>query len=90
MSGVPSSITDGRAYGFPSCSPTYKLALKRKRVISLLLSPSGDYVFIHICMCVFQRPVFQSWISANPGLKFNLLFQFVYFCTSVYFKTSEK
>jgi hypothetical protein len=33
-------------------------------------------------------PVVQRWISANPGLKFNLLF--VYFCTSVYFKTSEK
>ena len=26
----------------------------------------------------------------NPVLKFNLLLQFVYFCTSVYFKTSEK
>ena len=30
------------------------------------------------------------WVSASPGLKFNLLFSFVYFCTSVYFKTSEK
>ena len=29
-------------------------------------------------------------VSANPGLKFNLLFLFVYFSTSVYFKTSEK
>jgi hypothetical protein len=29
-------------------------------------------------------------LTANPGLKFNLLFQFIYFCTSVYFKTSEK
>jgi hypothetical protein len=35
-------------------------------------------------------PVIQSWISANPGLKLNLLFQFIYFCTPVYFKTSEK
>ena len=35
-------------------------------------------------------PVVQSWISANPGLKFNLLFQFMYFCTSICFKTSEK
>jgi hypothetical protein len=26
----------------------------------------------------------------NPELKYNLLFWFVYFCTSVYFKTSEK
>jgi hypothetical protein len=30
------------------------------------------------------------WISANPGLKFNPLFQFAYFCMSVYFKISEK
>ena len=38
---------------------------------------------------VAQGPVVQSWISDNPRLKFNLLFQFVYFCKSVYFKTSE-
>jgi hypothetical protein len=31
-----------------------------------------------------------DWISANPGLKFNLLFQFAYFCMSIYFKMSEK
>jgi hypothetical protein len=37
-----------------------------------------------------QGPVVQRWVSANPGLKFNLLFWLVYFCTSVYFKTSEK
>ena len=35
-------------------------------------------------------PAVQSWISDNPGLKLKTLFQFVYFCTSVYFKTSEK
>ena len=35
-------------------------------------------------------PVVQSWISAKPRLKFNLLLQFMYFCMSVYFKTSEK
>jgi hypothetical protein len=29
-------------------------------------------------------------IRANPGLKFNLLFQFAYFCMSIYFKMSEK
>ena len=34
--------------------------------------------------------VVRKWVSANPGLKLNLLFQFMYFCTSVYFKTSEK
>ena len=34
-------------------------------------------------------PVVQSWISANPGLKFNPLFWFGYICTSVYFKTLE-
>ena len=33
--------------------------------------------------------VVQSWVSADPGLKFNLLFKFLYFCTSVHFKTSE-
>jgi hypothetical protein len=27
---------------------------------------------------------------ANSGLKVNLLFYFMYFCTSFYFKTSEK
>ena len=32
-------------------------------------------------------PAVQSWISDNPGLK--TLFQFVYFYTSVHFKTSE-
>ena len=32
----------------------------------------------------------QSWINANPGLKFNPLFQFVYFCTSIYLETSKK
>jgi hypothetical protein len=32
-------------------------------------------------------PVVQRWVSAYPVLKFNLLF--LYFYTSVYFKTSE-
>ena len=36
-----------------------------------------------------QGPVVQSWVSANPGLKFDL-FKFMYFCTSIYFKASEK
>jgi hypothetical protein len=36
------------------------------------------------------RLVKAAWISANPRIKFNLLFWFVYFCMSVYFcKTSE-
>ncbi len=35
-------------------------------------------------------PVVQTWISANPGLKFHPVFYFVYFCTLVYFKTSKK
>jgi hypothetical protein len=39
---------------------------------------------------MIQGPVVRGWISVNPGLKFNLLFLFMYFCTSVYFKTSEK
>jgi hypothetical protein len=33
--------------------------------------------------------VVQSWISSNPGLKLNLLFWFVRFCMSDYFKTLE-
>jgi hypothetical protein len=34
-------------------------------------------------------PVFQSLISANPGLNFNQLFLFIYFCMIIYFKTLE-
>ena len=34
--------------------------------------------------------VAQSCISTNTGLIFTPVFQFVYFCMSVYFKTSEK
>jgi hypothetical protein len=45
-----------------------------------------------------QGSVAQGWVNAieiivnanYPRLKFNLLFWFKYFCTSVYFKTSEK
>ncbi len=40
--------------------------------------------------CDVLGPVVQSWISVNPGLKFNPLSWFLYFCTSAYFKTSEK
>ena len=32
-------------------------------------------------------PVVQSMINANPGLNFNLLFWFMYFCSTVCFKT---
>ena len=35
-----------------------------------------------------QGPVVESSISANPGLKFKLLFWFV-FCMSIYFKSLE-
>jgi hypothetical protein len=34
-------------------------------------------------------PVVQSPISANPGLNFNLLFLFMYFCMIIRFKTLE-
>jgi hypothetical protein len=37
-----------------------------------------------------RGPVVQRWVSANPGLKFNPVFKFMYFYTSVYFKTSER
>ena len=36
-----------------------------------------------------MRPVVQSTISANPGLKFNPLFWFAHFFRSVCFKNSE-
>ncbi len=43
------------------------------------------------CMQNFRAhgPVVQTWISANPGLKFNPLFKFVYFCISVYYENRE-
>jgi hypothetical protein len=34
--------------------------------------------------------IYTIAVLVNPGLKYNLLFWFMYFCTSVYFKTSEK
>jgi hypothetical protein len=34
-------------------------------------------------------PLVQSPISANPGLNFNLLFLFMYFCMIIRFKTLE-
>ena len=40
--------------------------------------------FILKCILSCDHPdqsVVQSWISANPGLKFHLLFEFVYFYT---------
>ena len=36
---------------------------------------------------IHQGPVVQSWASANPGLKFNPLFCFLYFYPSVSSKT---
>ena len=35
------------------------------------------------------EPVVQSPISANPGLNFNLLFLFMYFCMMIFFETLE-
>ena len=35
------------------------------------------------------RPVVQSWVSTNPGLKSNPVFYLVYFYKSASFKTSE-
>ena len=32
----------------------------------------------------------QSWLSASHGIILNPLFQFIYFCTPVYFKIVEK
>jgi hypothetical protein len=34
-----------------------------------------------------QGPVVQGPISANPGLNFNLLFSFMYFCMIIRLKT---
>jgi hypothetical protein len=40
---------------------------------------------------LFRCRLFKAGLAlALHGLKFNLLFQFRYFCTSVYFKTSGK
>jgi hypothetical protein len=36
-----------------------------------------------------QRLLVQSWISANPRLKYNIVFRSVYFYISMYFKTLE-
>ena len=58
----------------------YNLIVYNKKLIMFNFMP----------MIVLQGLVVQRWVSANPGLKFNLLFYFVYFCMSVYFKTSEK
>ena len=50
---------------------------------------------VHSCMVNFmtsfyyQGPVVQWWVSTNPGLKFNSIFQFLYFYISVYFKTLQ-
>lgn len=44
----------------------------------------------YITPFVFSGPVVQSWICVKPGLIFNLLFLFIYFCASDYFKTAEK
>ncbi len=46
-------------------------------------------LFLRYCLFT-PGTVVQSWVSANPGFKFNTVFQFVYFCMSVYFKTSKK
>ena len=56
---------------------------------SIMIGPLRTYLLI-VQTLTIQRSVVQSRISANPGLKCNLLFQFMYFCTFVYFKTSEK
>ena len=49
---------------------------------------SNPTIFPGTATCVLG-PVVQWWVSANPGLKFNPLFWFVYFYTSVYFKTLD-
>ena len=41
-------------------------------------------------MILKQGPVVQSSISANPGLNFNQLFLFMYFCMIIRFKTLGK
>jgi hypothetical protein len=53
-----------------------------KRHISLNFSVLNNFIL--------QGSVVQSWISANPGLKFNPLFWFVYFCTYVFFQNFTK
>ena len=42
-----------------------------------------------VLMAPDQGPVVQSWVSTNSGLKFNPMFQFLCFYTSVYFETLQ-
>jgi hypothetical protein len=58
-------------------SVKYEKSITRNRI--------GKYYTV----IVLLGPVVQSWISANPGLKFNPLLWFMYFCMSAYFKTLE-
>ena len=40
-------------------------------------------------LLTLQKPVVQSWVSTNSGLKFNPMFQFLCFYISVYFNTLQ-
>jgi hypothetical protein len=81
------------------CIP-YKTRTKQARTKQERLSSSARHIYCNGWIdfrsksvrkknpTEIQGPVVQSSISANPGLKFKLLFWFV-FCMSIYFKTLE-
>ena len=52
-----------------------------------IANPSSYFCFGINCVRMHQGPVVQSTISANPRLNFNLLLWFMYFSSTVRFKT---
>ena len=56
-----------------------------------LLSNVHQILSLHVTIVddITQGPVVQSWVRTNCGLKFNQMFQFLYFYISDYFKTLQ-
>ena len=76
-----------------SCRSTSQVRLKilNYRTLEYCLgdNPPKNNGLVYYTIMTQLRLFVRSWISTNSGLKFSLLFWFVYFCVSVYFKTSE-
>ena len=59
-----------------------RMLLRRHKICrGPLIRCSESYTIVNL------GPVVQRWISAHPGLKFNPLFWFMYFCTAVDFNS---
>jgi hypothetical protein len=80
----------------------YEHRQSKRQWLSTLRGISNSQREFHIYIIIWSRlnlepvvqtlnlkPVVQSPISANPGLNFNLLFLFMYFCMMICFKTLE-